>query len=154
MFAKVNCTFSFRHERGINIITSTAPTSSTEAMKGHKENFLLSSGAREYPKHRHNYLGPHSAFESTLNSSIISYRFSCYVEVSSVQRHVKLNIVKRTKQCSTRHAASTLSCVFGLWPGFPKFVPLKELFDGRFINDDAIYFKVHVDISRLTQQHV
>jgi len=35
--------------------------------------------------------------------------------------------------------------------GFPKFVPLKELFDGRFICDDAIYFKVHVDISRLMQ---
>ena len=34
-------------------------------------------------------------------------------------------------------------------PGFPKFVPLKELFDGRFICEDVIYFKVHVDISRL-----
>jgi len=36
--------------------------------------------------------------------------------------------------------------------GFPKFVQLNELFDGRFISDDAIYFKVNVDISRLIQQ--
>jgi len=38
------------------------------------------------------------------------------------------------------------------WTGFPKFVALKELFDGRFICDDAIYIKVHVDISRVMQQ--
>ena len=41
--------------------------------------------------------------------------------------------------------------VLCLFAGFPKFVQLKELFDGRFISDDAIYFKVHVDISRLMQ---
>jgi len=43
---------------------------------------------------------------------------------------------------------------FCMSAGFPKFVQLKELFDGRFVHDDAIYFKVQVDISRLMQQHV